>query len=870
MGMRWIVIVFGLAGVIALLIWLSEDVGFRRGERTGADVTVPPTTQSTSAAEAGEQELLVEQRGIIVNEDGRPIARATVEQGDTPRRAQSDAEGRFALRVPPSGAIVLKVAHDEYVDLTHFVHSLDIENELRITLQRGARYRLRVVGPDGKPVANAKIRITRETKHGLQGIWGWSQWDDLRESATDERGESDLGALPFGTLDLVVEEKRFALHREVLEVATLAAVDHLVTLSSGGAVEGVVTGPEGDPVVGARVFTDDREARSDDTGRFRIERISAGPATVRAEKEGYGPGYFGQDLGWGEPVPVQIVAGETIPAVTIRLGAAAWVEGRIVDDEGQPVPEARIQATAFNAFQTKSEFKSDADGRFLIGPFNIEGETTQVHLYVSKEGFTPDQLQREFKSGARTDFGDIKLARSPVLRGRVVDMKGRGVPGANVTANPGWSSTTSGKDGVFELSVRAKAKVVLKANAAGREQKRSRRVRIDTTEESQREGIVLTLLEPLTIRGTVTDGEGGPRAGVTLAARPLDLPEEQRNLATEWGYTDEQGAYSVGPLSPGRYRVGLTGTAAGVYVWHDTNWLKSPAPVDVDAGDEGVDFSFPLTGGVVTARIVSKRTGRPIRHVRYGLIRFRMLLPRFVGAGEWEHSEGKFREELSEVGTWAIDFQADGHASYRTPRFSLKKGETKDLGTIRLGAGATLVGQVRDAQGMAVPYARINVLSPKFETNDNEPFTGRDGRFRIEGIAPGFYTVFAISPRHPIGIASNLNLREAEEHEVEIRFARSAPLELIVKDQNGRPIKGASLSWSFPAIAPLSSRLFQNKIPPGYGSHIADASGRIRQHSLPAGPVTLVVEANGFKTATKQVRLVAGETTRLEIQLTPK
>ena len=76
--------------------------------------------------------------------------------------------------------------------------------------------------------------------------------------------------------------------------------------------------------------------------------------------------------------------------------------------------------------------------------------------------------------------------------------------------------------------------------------------------------------------------------------------------------------------------------------------------------------------------------------------------------------------------------------------------------------------------------------------------------------------------------------------------------------------------WSFPAIAPLSSRLFRDKIPPGYGSHRADAGGRIRQHSLPAGPVTLVVEASGFKTATKQVRLVAGETTRLEMQLTQK
>jgi hypothetical protein len=91
-----------------------------------------------------------------------------------------------------------------------------------------------------------------------------------------------------------------------------------------------------------------------------------------------------------------------------------------------------------------------------------------------------------------------------------------------------------------------------------------------------------------------------------------------------------------------------------------------------------------------------------------------------------------------------------------------------------------------------------------------------------------------------------------------------------VRDESASPIADAKLSFTFPAIAPLSSRLFRDKIPPGYGSHVSDAEGRIFQHSLPAGPVTLTIVAVGFTPVTKQMRLAPGENKRLEITLARK
>jgi len=97
-----------------------------------------------------------------------------------------------------------------------------------------------------------------------------------------------------------------------------------------------------------------------------------------------------------------------------------------------------------------------------------------------------------------------------------------------------------------------------------------------------------------------------------------------------------------------------------------------------------------------------------------------------------------------------------------------------------------------------------------------------------------------------------------------------APLEVSVKGADGTPLKCARLYWSFQEIAPLTSKMVSNKIPPGYGSNIADETGRILQHALPAGQVTLFLENKGFTPISKTANLRAGETTRIEISMTPK
>ncbi|MHC4954496.1 MAG: carboxypeptidase-like regulatory domain-containing protein [Planctomycetota bacterium] len=875
--MRWLGAIAVLGALLALLFWMQrEEQGGPRIDRPVGEVDgkspVSSGPDSKQEEEREEGELLV-LFGVVVNEDDAPVPGAVLkverDESDEGESATTDDAGRFRFEVRAAEYLAVRVSHVDYVSQITWFVAQTAEQERTIVLVRGARYGLFVVGPDREPIEGAEVDLFREEQHGVAGIWDWSNEHAIDEGKTDAEGGYPLGVLPLGTLKLKVAHPGFAVHRETLEVTSEESVDHLVVLNRGGVLEGKVVGPEGELVADARVFTDDREGRTDTLGRFRIERVGAGPATVQAEKEGFGPGFFGASLGWDEAIPVQVVAGETVADIVIELGKASWIVGRLVDGKGAPVAEAEVHASVWGAHQMKDQFASDKEGRFVAGPYNVLGDAS-IHLYIRRAGFAVLQPKSvPLAVGQRLDVGDLKLVTSPPLRGRVVDADDNPVAGAKVRAQPGWTEMTTGADGAFELPVWWPRKITVTATGPGPEPHRAIPEIIDASPGKPRTDIVLKLIPPLSITGQITDGAGGLRSGVTLIARRADVPDDARSSTAEWAHTDEKGRYRMTPLAPGRYKIGVVGMS-GNYIWGSAAWLTDPTPREVDAGEEGVDFVFPYTGGIVTAKVVSKRTGRPIRSIRYGLIRYRMLIPRFATAGAMENREGRFRTELRHEGSWAVEFQADGHASYRTPSFSLKKGESKDLGTIRLGEGATLVGQVRDAQGLPVPYTRVNILSPKFETNDNEPYTGRDGRFRIPSISPGLYNIFAVSPRHPVGMVRNVNLFEGKTTEVEVRFVRPAPLEITVRNPNGQPIEGARLSWSFPAIAPLSSELFRDKIPPGYGSYKSDASGVIYQHSLPAGPVTLSIEAQGFTAVTKQVRLVAGKKSRVEFTLTPK
>lgn len=150
-------------------------------------------------------------------------------------------------------------------------------------------------------------------------------------------------------------------------------------LPQGGAIEGEVLDTRGDALSNATVRAEGldflsqnlrRSATTDEHGAFRIVGLDswtdeAGPLPGHYRLSAWraGEAAFGLESGWApaEGVPVEVVRRATT-TVTLRAPKGTAAAGTVVDEDGQAVPAARVEAwtggSAGRAVMTES------DGRF--------------------------------------------------------------------------------------------------------------------------------------------------------------------------------------------------------------------------------------------------------------------------------------------------------------------------------------------------------------------------------------------------------------------------------------------------------------------------------------------------------------------------
>ena len=194
----------------------------------------------------------------------------------------------------------------------------------------------------------------------------------------------------------------------------------------------------------------------------------------------------------------------------------------------------------------------------------------------------------------------------------------------------------------------------------------------------------------------------------------------------------------------------------------------------------------------------------------------------------------------------------------------------KDVGTLKLGDGGRLRAAITDFGGAPVPYAQVHILGSKLESRWDSPYTDLDGRVEFERVAPGTYTVFVVSPHHPLRIERNVQILEGRTKNLRLAFPRSSPLRITVLDPSRVPVQGAKLIYTFQEILPFTSEHVGDYEPPAYGSNLSDADGVIFKPHAPAMRVTLRIVAEGFAQETRTVRLKGGEETRIEFRLKRK
>ena len=157
----------------------------------------------------------------------------------------------------------------------------------------------------------------------------------------------------------------------------LAGTDQAV---GSGIIRGrVVTADNGTPVRRAQVRLQSAELRAnrlattDAQGRFEFKDLPAGRWTLTASKAGFMTLRFGQRRPYEAGTPIDLSDGQLMERADFSMPRGAAVTGRVFDEFGEPVANARVQVLRYQMVQGARRLmpagggdQSDDTGAFRI------------------------------------------------------------------------------------------------------------------------------------------------------------------------------------------------------------------------------------------------------------------------------------------------------------------------------------------------------------------------------------------------------------------------------------------------------------------------------------------------------------------------
>lgn len=257
------------------------------------------------------------------------------------------------------------------------------------------------------------------------------------------------------------------------------------------------------------------------------------------------------------------------------------------------------------------------------------------------------------------------------------------------------------------------------------------------------------------LSGTVHGPGGAPAGGMWAMVLSAGLSDTGRPVRVV--NTDEAGRFRVDGLAPGRYFVGWADPAGRLAArfWPDAMAVPEATPVTVDAGSVTVaDGTVPAqTAPAGTAALdgtVTGPDGSPVGTAR--VVALRADDYQFVGAAEAD-DDGRFRLGGLTPGGYRVAFVDETGA--HTAEWSGDVPLNDLAGSAAVAApgdvpaaldrfAGSVSGVVTDSRSMPLTGMMVAAIG-----SDGRAFgttTGSDGRYLVDGLAPGGYRVITVDP----------------------------------------------------------------------------------------------------------------------------
>jgi hypothetical protein len=720
-----------------------------------------------------------------------------------PPAATSDAEGRFRFdRVAPGLYRLTATAPDRAPAVVGRVFAARRSGADLGDLRLGAAWTLEVAvaGPDGAPVPDAIVEASPPDRPGLAAA------DDVsralvRTATTDARGVATVPGLPRGGAWLRVRAPGFLDSvRSVSEPRGSDERTFRVALERAGVVAGRVDAGDAQRLPGggagrvaARVRVTVRrtgarfETAPAPDGTFRVEGLPVEPVDVEALS---GTGLPLARVEWVDPAR----------ATDLRLAVAdlGLLAGTVLglDPEGPPArvrleaprPDPARDATAWEVVLERG-LDADVDS----SPFRFEGVPHGTYALRASQGRR--DAVREVRVGADGADVTLRVPEGGRVQGVVRDARDdRARFGARVVlermradgpAPPPAEGTradarVTGSDGTYAFDGLAAGLWRVEASDLGHPPV-SAVVRV--AEGRSTEAPDLRLGEGGRIEGLFRSGRGRrPVAGAPVVVRTLPRLETATTVTT-----GEDGAFRTEAMAPGRYRVrAFEGDDVPL---EDAPFLE--ADVEVVAGRASRVVLGALGRGRIEGTVF--RGSQRASGVR--------LSAELSGEGPGESLSVHARTD--EGGRFAWEDLPPGNY-----RLRVEEGSVESVDDVLLADGdrriltidlsdARIAGRVVTTEGR--PVAGADVLAfPLLEGPGPEAVgratSGPDGAFAMAGLPVGAYRIVVASssfpPRSLEPVRADL---PGGDVPVEVVVGGGATLEVLVRDDGGRPVPEAAV-----------------------------------------------------------------------------
>jgi hypothetical protein len=439
-----------------------------------------------------------------------------------------------------------------------------------------------------------------------------------------------------------------------------------------GTISGVVTRSDAArPVAGAAIRvirweggrgTQSVAAKTDERGRFTLTKLLAGSYQLTATAEGLIALDYGQRSPAEPGKRIELADGQTFSDADIVLLKPSAVEGRLIDEFGDPVPGLTVQVAqvTFVAGKTRLTVAGGANaprptddlGQFrvtnlppgdyyvlaLAGPFAGPSEPAGFGVTYYPGTSNPTEA-RAVHVAAGQDVRDIAFAMAPAtmatISGVTLDGEGKPLPRASVMLIPTTGGDVratitapmaSGADGSFSFRNVAHGTYVIQAfgrPVGGGNLAKAPFGALPLTVTGNRDDLAVRIKPGATARGHITFEGGTPPVApdrVTIGAQPVDFVTGPLGGGPPTSITNDDWTFEV------QNQIGLRVLRANVGA---PGWIVksitvggqdvTDTPIDFRAGDVN-NIEVILTSRATTLNGAVTDNGEPARE--YAVVAF--------------------------------------------------------------------------------------------------------------------------------------------------------------------------------------------------------------------------------------------------------